>query len=88
MASDEELKTWMGGKPHFKRRVTYAYSPQTNSFTFFTPDRGRHMVPIGVFSPIYKSDITYDVEGMVEEIAEHMSLFDNDELFEIESADE
>lgn len=88
MATDEEMKIWMGGKPHFKRRVTYAYSPHTNSFTFFTPDRGRHQVPIGVFSPIETRGITYDVEGVVEEIAEHMSLFDNDEFFDIQTADE
>ena len=84
MATDEELKTWMG-KPHYKRRVTYAYSPQMNCFTFFTPGRGRHMEPIGVFTPLHKSGITYDVEGIVEEIAEHMSLFDNHENFDIET---
>lgn len=83
MATDEELKTWMG-KPHFKRRVTYAYSPQMNCFTFFTADRGRHQVPIGVFTPLHKHGISYDVEGVVEEIAEHMSLFDNHEQFDIE----
>ena len=89
MASDEELKTWMGGKPHFKRHITYAYSPQMNAFTFFTPTRGgRGMEPIGVFTPLHKSGITYDVEGVVEEIAEHMSLFDNDDYFDIETADD
>lgn len=46
------------------------------------------MVPIGVFSPIQRSDITYDVEGVVEEIAEHMSLFDNHDYFDIETADD
>ena len=84
MATDEELKTWMG-KPHYKRRITYAYSPQMNAFTFFAPDRGRHMNPIGVFTPIDKSGITYDVEHLVEEIAETMSMFDSDEYFDIES---
>lgn len=43
------------------------------------------MVPIGVFSPIQRTDITYDVEAMVEDIAEHMSLFANHEYFDIES---
>jgi hypothetical protein len=43
------------------------------------------MEPIGVFTPLHKSGITYDVEGIVEEIAEHMSLFDNHENFDIES---
>lgn len=87
MATDAELKEWLG-KPHFKRRVTYAYSPHTNSFTFFTPDRGRHQVPIGVFTPLHKTGITYDVEGIVEDIAEHMSLFDNHDYFDIESQDD
>jgi hypothetical protein len=87
LATDEQLKEWLG-KPHFKRRVTYTYSPQMNAFTFFTPGRGRGMEPIGVFTPLHKHGITYDVEGVVEEIAEHMSLFDNHEYFDIESQDE
>ena len=88
MATEDELKTWLG-KPHFKRRVTYAYSPHMNAFTFFTPTRGgRSMEPIGVFTPLHKSGITYDVQGIVEDIAEHMSLFDNHEYFDIESQDE
>ena len=87
MATEDELKTWLG-KPRFKRRVTYAYSPTTNAFTFFADDRGRHMHPIGVFSPIVRHGITYDIEGMCEEIAEHMSLFDNTEYFDISTNDE
>jgi hypothetical protein len=82
---DEDLKKWVG-KPMFKRRVIYAYSPQANAFTFFTPTHGgRGVEPIGVFTPLHTQGISYDVEAMVEEIAEHMSLFDNDELFDIES---
>ncbi len=46
------------------------------------------MEPIGVFTPLYKTGITYDVEGVVEEIAEHMSLFDNDEYFDIETQED
>jgi hypothetical protein len=88
LTTEEELKEWIG-KPRFKRRVTYAYSPQMNCFTFFTPTRGgRSMEPIGVFTPLHKSGITYDVQGVVEDIAEHMSLFDNHENFDIESQDE
>ena len=88
MTTDEQLKEWIG-KPQFKRRVTYAYSPQMNAFTFFTPTvNGRGMEPIGVFTPLHKTGITYDVQGVVEEIAEHMSLFDNHEYFDIESQDE
>lgn len=88
MATDEQLKEWIG-KPQFKRRVTYAYSPQMNAFTFFTPTRGgRSMEPIGVFAPLRTTGITYDVQGIVEDIAEHMSLFDNHEYFDIELDEE
>lgn len=88
MATDEEMKTWLGKKPYFERTVTYAYSPQMNAFTFFTPSsRGKGMEPIGVFTPLYKQGITYDVEAIVEELAEHMSYFPNEETYDIECDD-
>lgn len=81
------LKTVIGKSPIYKRRVHYAYSPHSNSFTFFTPDErtGRAMMPIGVFSPIETTGITYDPEGLVEEIAEIMSTFENEDCYDIES---
>jgi len=89
LATDEEIGVWLGKKPHFKRRVTYAYSPQMNAFTFFTPTSGgRAMEPIGVFTPLHKSGISYDVQGVVDDIAEHMSLFDNDDYYDIQSSDD
>jgi len=43
------------------------------------------MMPIGVFSPIETQGITYDPEGLVEEIAEIMSTFENEDCYDIES---
>jgi len=45
------------------------------------------MEPIGVFTPLYKQGITYDVEAIVEELAEHMSYFPNEETYDIECDD-
>ena len=86
MTDSDILKKAIGKKAFFKRSVNYAYSPQMNAFTFFTPTAGgRGIEPIGVFSPMDRDGITYDVEALVEEIAEHMSFFDGKELFDIES---
>ena len=35
-----------------------------------------------------REGITYDVEALVEEIAEHMSYFDGKELFDLETDDD
>ena len=48
----------------------------------------RNIEPIGVFSPMDREGITYDVEALVEEIAEHMSYFDGKQLFDIEGDDD
>lgn len=89
MTDSDIFKKAIGKKAYFKRPVNYAYSPQMNAFTFFTPQKGtRNIEPIGVFSPMDREGITYDVEALVEEIAEHMSYFDGKELFDIESADD
>lgn len=87
MAKDEIMKQILGKSPIYKRRVQYAYSPHTNSFTFFTPDNrmGKALLPLGVFSPISTKGITYDPEGLVEEIAEIMSTFENEDWYDIES---
>ena len=87
MSKDELIKTMLGKSPIYKRRVQYAYSPHTNSFTFFTPDdrMGKALLPLGVFSPISTKGITYDPEGLVEEIAEIMSTFENEDCYDIES---
>ena len=89
MTESDIFKKAVGKKAFFKRSVNYAYSPQMNAFTFFTPQKGtRNIEPIGVFSPMDREGITYDVEGLVEEIAEHMSYFDGKELFDIEGDDD
>ena len=46
------------------------------------------LMPIGVFSPIQTKGITYDPEGMVEEIADIMSTFENEDCYDIESDDD
>ena len=86
MTESDIFNKAVGKKIFFKRPVNYAYSPQMNAFTFFTPQNGtRNIEPIGVFSPMDREGITYDVEALVEEIAEHMSYFDGKDLFDIES---
>ena len=83
------LKSVLGKSPIYKRRVHYAYSPHTNSFTFFTADDrgGLGMMPIGVFSPIETRGITYDPEVVVEEIADLMATFENEDCYDIDSDD-
>jgi hypothetical protein len=83
------LKAVLGKSPIYKRTVHYAYSPHTNSFTFFTADDrgGLGMMPIGVFSPIETRGITYDPEGVVEEIADMMATFENEDCYDIDSDD-
>ncbi len=90
MVDKQLLKTVLGKSPIYKRTVHYAYSPQTNAFTFFTKDErsGMGLMPIGVFSPIQTKGITYDPEGMVEEIADIMSTFENEDCYDIESDDD
>jgi len=88
LTESDIFKKAVGKTAFFKRPVNYAYSPQMNAFTFFTPQKGtRNIEPIGVFSPMDREGITYDVEALVEEIAEHMSYFDGKDLFDIESDD-
>lgn len=84
----EEMRAIIG-KPQFKQRITFAYIPQQNMFTFFAPtSRGRAIEPIGVFSPLNRVGIPYDPEDICDQIAEAMSRYDSHEEFEIESYEE
>ena len=73
------------GKPIFKQDIGYAYDGTKNIFTFFTPGPGRRIIPIGMFSPITRDNIPYDPEHICEMIAEQISTFDFEEVYDIES---
>jgi len=73
------------GDPIFKQNIGYAYDGNKNIFTFFTPGPGRRMIPIGMFSSIVREGIPYDPEHICETIAEQISTFDFEDMYDIES---
>jgi len=73
------------GAPQFHTSVFYAYNERLHTFFFYTPiGGGRELVPVGMFSPMTKSEIPYDPQAMVEMIADQMSREDGSYDFELD----